>query len=97
MPSGTAGSPRRTNDETVAVSAGRRSDRPVQAWRHRLGRLPDDGRNDGAADPAEARQDPLVLEPGSFGGMVQQDGLAGGGPNGTRTRDGMANERIHQS
>ena len=49
-----------------------------------------------AADPAQARQDPLVLEPAAVCGVVQQDGLARGGPDRTGTGDGVPHEAVDQ-
>ena len=50
----------------------------------------------GAPDAAQGRQHPLALEPGGVGGMVQQDGLAGGGADRTGPRDGVAHQGVDQ-
>ena len=50
----------------------------------------------GAPDPAEARQDALVLEPGGVRGMVQQDRLPRGGPDGPGPGDGVAHQRVDE-
>ena len=50
----------------------------------------------GAADPAQAREDPLVLEPATVGGVVQQDGLARGGTDGAGAGDGVPDERVDE-
>ncbi len=49
-----------------------------------------------AADPAEARQDPLVLEPAGVRRVVQQDRLPRGGPDGAGAGDGVAHQGVDE-